>query len=92
MLTDDDRSEIARRYRAGDLLKNIAADIGVCTTTASAVARRLGCEGRHGPRNRLTVGMRPEQYAALRRYAKSQRSKPETIVREAVAAYLGLTR
>ncbi len=92
MLTDEQRAEIARRYQAREPLKNIAADLNVCTTTASKVARMLGCEGRHGPRRRLKVDMRPAEYDALRRYAKGQRAKPETLAREAIAASLGLTQ
>ena len=91
-LTAEQRDEIVRRYKAGDLLKVIAADFGTYASYVSDLALRRGCVSRYGPRRLLQLELRAEQDAELRRLARSQHVKPETLAREAIAAYLGLSQ
>lgn len=52
--TKDELSEIHRKYEAGELVKNIAADMGAYESSISRAAQRMGVAPRRKPRNFLT--------------------------------------
>lgn len=92
-LTEEQRKEILRRYKAGHQLKAIAADFGTYAAFVSRLALQRGCRARYPfQRGLLTVKLRPQELGELRKLAKEHHVKPETIAREAIAAYLGLVR
>ena len=92
-LTGEQRDEIVRRYRKREPTKVIAADFGVTDQYVSELSLRRGAESRHPLRRGvLTIKLRAAELAELRKQAKEQSVRPDVIGREAIAAYLGLSR
>lgn len=89
-MTEANRQKILDLYRAGHPYKVITARFGVTIDYVAALARRNGCEPRavHNPRT-MVLRVRPAIYDRLRAVAKEQRTSPEVLAREAIAAYLG---
>lgn len=89
-MTEENRQRIIRQYRSGTALKIIAERFGLTIDQVSVIARKAGCEPRsvHNPQA-MVVRVRPSLYERLRKAAKDQRTSPEVLAREAIAAYLG---
>lgn len=90
-LTAEQRDEIVRQFVAGVPLKDIAAAFGTYKGFVSALALRRGCAPRHVyGRTARSIRLRPDVDAALERTARRQRTSPNVLIGEAIAAYLGL--
>lgn len=89
-LKPDQKDEIARRFDLGEPLDAIAADFGTYKGFVSRIAKQRGCAPRHVFRRvELPVKLLPAVYDRLRATADKQRTSPEVLAREAIAAYLG---
>jgi hypothetical protein len=89
-MTEANKAKIVSLHKAGEPLKRIADRFGISIAKVSAIALQMGAEPRHvhAPQ-RLTLKLRPSLYDDLALMARTQRSSPEVIAREAIAAYLG---
>lgn len=89
-ITDADRDAIVAAYLAGEPVKKIAHRFGVGIGLPTYLAKRRG----HPMRQKRKKGVvRAEVGRALKTRlemaARRQNTKPDIIVREALAAYLG---
>ncbi len=89
-ITDADRDAIVEAYLAGEPVKVIAHRFGCCIGLPTYLAKRRG----HPMRQKRTKGVVRADVgrslkARLQMAAQRQNTKPDIIVREALAAYLG---
>lgn len=88
-----EQDAIAAAYVRGEKVKIIEADFGVNLSYPTDLAKRRGLPLRQiRPKDVVSARLRPEQRAALTAYCSEARVKPETVIREALNAYLGLAR
>ncbi len=92
-LTAEQRDQIVAQFTAGVPLNDIARAFGTYKGFVSALALKRGCPPRHVYRRTpRSIRLRPDVDAELQRTARRQRTTPNVLIGEAVAAYLGLDR
>jgi predicted HicB family RNase H-like nuclease len=89
-MTEASEIAITELHRAKVPLKAIGHRFGIPEWKVSMIALRRGAEPRHVHSSRdITVKLRGAVYEDLVQMARQQRTSPEVLIREAIAAYLG---
>lgn len=90
-LSETEKTEIAQAYAQGVPVKVIAAEHDLHLSRPTAIAKKLGVPLRvkHSGRGQIKAAIGKALKERLRMAAKRQRTTPDVIVREALAAYLG---
>lgn len=92
-MTEENRKKIAALHDQGVPLREIAERFGITLGRASQIALLAGAKPRHvHPRRDITLRLRSEIYDELALAARAQFTTPEVVAREAIAAFLGLSR
>lgn len=89
-MTEENKQRIIRQFRDGIPVSVIADSFGVTEQFVSRLAHANGCPPRHIHGGfQLLVRLHGSVFDRLTATARRQRTSPEVLAREAIAAYLG---